>query len=152
MMEISRWLAKFNALSKESDNLYRGLAREWGGSECALWILYTLRAEKPPVTQKAICDILHAPKQTVNSAMKALEAGGYLRLEPGPDRRRKQVVLTEAGERLARESADKIILAEEAAFGAMTEPEREMFLILMGRFVRALREEIQEIKRKETEA
>ena len=127
MMEISRWLAKFNALSKESDNLYRGLARELGGSECAL-------------------------KQTVNSAMKALEAGGYLRLEPGPDRRRKQVVLTEAGERLARESADKIILAEEAAFGAMTEPEREMFLILMGRFVRALREEIQEIKRKETEA
>lgn len=151
-MEISRWLAKYNALSKESDNLYRGLVRELGGSECALWILYTLRAEKPPVTQKTICDILHAPKQTVNSAMKALEAGGYLRLEPGPDRRRKQVVLTEAGERLARESADKIILAEEAAFGAMTEPEREMFLILMGRFVRALREEIQEIKRKETEA
>ena len=32
MMEISRWLAKFNALSKESDNLYRGLARELGGS------------------------------------------------------------------------------------------------------------------------
>ena len=151
-MEISRWLAKYNALSKESDNLYRGLVRELGGSECALWILYTLRAEKPPVTQKTICDILHAPKQTVNSAMKALEAGGYLRLEPGPDRRRKQVVLTEAGESLARESADKIILAEEAAFGAMTEPEREMFLILMGRFVRALREEIQEIKREETEA
>lgn len=151
-MEISRWLAKYNALSKESDNLYRGLVRELGGSECALWILYTLRAEKPPVTQKTICDILHVPKQTVNSAMKALEAGGYLRLEPGPDRRRKQVVLTEAGERLARESADKIILAEEAAFGAMTEPEREMFLILMGRFVRALREEIQEIKREETEA
>lgn len=151
-MEISRWLAKYNALSKESDNLYRGLVRELGGSECALWILYTLRAEKPPVTQKTICDILHAPKQTVNSAMKALEAGGYLRLEPGPDRRRKQVVLTEAGESLARESADKIILAEEAAFGAMTESEREMFLILMGRFVRALREEIQEIKREETEA
>lgn len=151
-MEISRWLAKYNALSKESDNLYRGLVRELGGSECALWILYTLRAEKPPVTQKTICDILHAPKQTVNSAMKALETGGYLRLEPGPDRRRKQVVLTEAGERLARESADKIILAEEAAFGAMTEPEREMFLVLMGRFVRALREEIQEIRRKETEA
>lgn len=151
-MEISRWLAKYNALSKESDNLYRGLVRELGGSECALWILYTLRAEKPPVTQKTICDILHAPKQTVNSAMKALEAGGYLRLEPGPDRRRKQVVLTEAGERLARESADKIIFAEEAAFGAMTESEREMFLILMGRFVRALRDEIQEIKREETEA
>ena len=151
-MEISRWLAKYNALSKESDNLYRGLVRELGGSECALWILYTLRAEKPPVTQKTICDILHAPKQTVNSAMKALETGGYLRLEPGPDRRRKQVVLTEAGERLARESAYKIILAEEAAFGAMTEPEREMFLVLMGRFVRALREEIQEIRRKETEA
>ncbi|MDO4388275.1 MAG: MarR family transcriptional regulator [Eubacteriales bacterium] len=151
-MEISRWLAKYNALSKESDNLYRGLVRELGGSECALWILYTLRAEKPPVTQKTICDILHAPKQTVNSAMKALEAGGYLRLEPGPDRRRKQVVLTEAGERLARGSADKIIFAEEAAFEAMTESEREMFLILMGRFVRALREEIQEIKREETEA
>ena len=68
-----------------------------------------------------------------------------LSFAPGEDTR-------EAGERLARESADKIILAEEASFGAMTEPEREMFLILMGRFVRALREEIQEIKRKETEA
>ena len=75
-MEISRWLAKYNALSKESDNLYRGLVRELGGSECALWILYTLRAEKPPVTQKTICDILHAPKQTVNSAMRRLEADG----------------------------------------------------------------------------
>ena len=150
-MEISQWLTRYNALSKENDNLYRDMVRKLGGSECALWILYTLRAEKPPVTQKIICDLLRVPKQTVNSAMKMLESEGYLRLEPGPDRRSKQAVLTEKGERLARGSADKIILAEEAAFRSMTESEREMFLILMGRFVRALREEIREIQWEEME-
>ena len=74
---IDPWLLEYNTLLKDNDNIYRGAARRLGISDCALWILYSLRAECQPLTQKQLCLLMYLPKQTVNSALKAMEAEGY---------------------------------------------------------------------------
>ena len=53
--------------------MYRSAAKSCGISECAFWILYTLRVEEKPFTQAEICEFLIEPKQTVHSALKKLE-------------------------------------------------------------------------------
>lgn len=67
-------LIAFNRETKKLDDVYRSAAKSCGISECAFWILYTLRVEEKPFTQAEICEFLIEPKQTVNSALKKLEA------------------------------------------------------------------------------
>lgn len=137
---LDPWLKRYNNILKESDSFYRNAARRLGVPECALWILYTLRAEEPPVTQKRLCQQLLQPKQTINSALKSLEAEGYLTLSAGEDRRTRVITLTEKGAVLAGQTADRIIQAEQGAFQAMEPEEAEEFLRLYKKYVERLEE------------
>ena len=133
-------LIAFNRETKKLDDVYRSAAKSCGISECAFWILYTLRVEEKPFTQAEICEFLIEPKQTVNSALKKLVAEGYLALSSGADQRSKLVRLTPKGEQLARARIDRIPEAEAAALRAMTPDERGALIRLTGRF-RALLEQ-----------
>lgn len=119
-------LIAFNRETKKLDDVYRSAAKSCGISECAFWILYTLRVE--------ICEFLIEPKQTVNSALKKLEAEGYLTLSAGADQRSKRVCLTEKGERFVKAHVDRVPEAEAAALGAMTAAERDALIRLTGRY------------------
>ena len=99
-MEQRGALAAYNELYKEQDDLYRAVARGFGLSDCAFWVLYALREAERPMTQSDVCAAVYQPKQTVHSALKKLEGEGYLRLAEGRDRRSKYLVLTERGETL----------------------------------------------------
>ena len=132
---LDPWLKRYNNILKESDHFYRKAARRLGVPECALWILYTLRTEEPPLTQKRLCQQMLQPKQTINSALKSLEAEGCLTLSAGEDRRTRVITLTEKGADLARRTADRIIQAEQAAFQAMEPEEAEAFLRLFKQYV-----------------
>lgn len=101
-------LIAFNRETKKLDDVYRSAAKSCGISECAFWILYTLRVEEKPFTQAEICEFLIEPKQTVNSALKKLEAEGYLTLSAGADQRSKRVCLTEKGERFVKAHVDRV--------------------------------------------
>ena len=129
-MEQNAWqmLLAYNKEVKKLDDLYRCAAKRCGISECAFWILYTLRAEDRQFTQTEICEFLQEPKQTVNSALKKLEAEGYLALVSGADQRSKRVVLTERGERFAAAQVDRVPEAEAGALGAMTPQARAALL------------------------
>ena len=70
----------YNGLQKESNQLYRLLSKHYGISDSECWILYVLREEGRPLTQTELCNTLYLSKQTVNSALKSLEADGYIRL------------------------------------------------------------------------
>ena len=118
-------LIAFNRETKKLDDVYRSAAKSCGISECAFWILYTLRVEEKSFTQAEICEFLIEPKQTVNSALKKLEAEGYLTLSAGADQRSKRVCLTEKGERFVKAHVDRVPEAEAAALGAMTAAERD---------------------------
>lgn len=85
-------------------------------------------------TQAEICEFLIEPKQTVNSALKKLEAEGYLTLSAGADQRSKRVCLTEKGERFVKAHVDRVPEAEAAALGAMTAAERDALIRLTGRY------------------
>ena len=127
-------LIAFNRETKKLDDVYRSAAKSCGISECAFWILYTLRVEEKPFTQAEICEFLIEPKQTVNSALKKLEAEGDLTLSAGANQRSKRVCLTEKGERFVKAHVDRVPEAEAAALGTMTAAERDALIRLTGRY------------------
>ena len=139
-----KMLLEYNKETKRLDDLYRCAAKQCGISECAFWILYTLRAEERQFTQAEICEFLIEPKQTVHSALKKLEAEGYLARTSGADLRSKRVLLTEKGEQFAREWIDRVPEAEAAALGAMPEAERAAFVRGLHSFCRLLEEGLRE--------
>ncbi len=135
----------YNSIMKENDNIYRDLARKLGLSECGLWILYALRAEYVAPVPSEICAVLHQPKQTIHSALKKLETDGCIELTQGKDHRSKQILLTDAGLRLCRDTVDRVIAAERAALSALSAEERKVFLNVFSKFTGFFKEQADRI-------
>ena len=145
-LSFMKFIRSYNGLYKESNGIYHRLARHYGLSDSAFWILYTLREAGGPVSQRQLCQELYLSKQTVNSALKSLEGAGYLRLESAPDsRKNKEIHLTVLGEELLRRAADPVFAMEERAFLRLTEEEREAILRLGRRHLDLLREEAERL-------
>ena len=139
---------EFNRICKENNEIYHGVTRALGLTDCAFWILYTLRESEGEYTQRDLCAVLCEPKQTVNSALKNLEGAGYLRLESPPDNRKsKEIRLTPSGEELMRRTVDPVFAMEERAFQRLTVEEREAILRLGRRNLDLLREEAERLLR-----
>lgn len=118
----------------ENTLLYHRLARACGLPDCAFWLLYTLRSEEAPLTQTQLSEQLSLPKQTVNSALKKLEAAdGNLK--------NKRVCLTEAGEAFLRRTVDRVFGVESAAAARLTEEERSALVALSQKLLDAFRAE-----------
>ena len=109
---LSKKMLELNEIMKETDDLYRNLAKKFKMSDCMIWILYILREDDRSVTQSDICNMMYMPKQTVNSSLKKMEAEGYIELLNINDKRSKQVCLTEKGVDLANNTVDIIISKE----------------------------------------
>ena len=128
-MDFSYFNEEYNRLYKEEDNLYHRLARHFGLSDSAFWILYTLEAAQKPLTQTELCEYLSLSKQTIHSGFKQLEGEGRLCLSSGPGRN-KYIHLTEAGQDLVRRTARPVLELEEQAFLGMEEQARDSLLTL----------------------
>lgn len=123
-------LYEYNNVLKSIDDCYRNIAKRYGFSEAAFWTLYTLRMEPGNITQSDVCTVLYQPKQTVNSALKKLESEGYITLTPS-GAHTKNISLTKSGTKLCEQTVDKVIEAECAALGNMTDEESENMTALM---------------------
>lgn len=144
--ELRALLSIYNGLYKETDEIYHALAKHFGLSDCAFWILYFVRERGEAYTQTELCDMLFLSKQTVNSALKSLERKGYLQQETSADdRRNKRLSLTPAGAGFATETIDRVFALEEKAFARFTERERETYLSLARQHVDQLRGEADKI-------
>lgn len=144
--KVSRGLFEFNNIFKESDNIYREFAKFFGMSECVFWILYCLRSEYTEMTQKSICGSLFIPKQTINSALKKLEADGYIELSRcGGNRRSKEIILTAEGMRLCADTVDRLIEVENFTLKSLSENEREMLLELFRKHTELLKNNVKEL-------
>ena len=133
MVEQNARLFSLNTVWKENSDIYRRMAKSIGLTETELWILYTLRVEPGEITQSRMCEFLHEPKQTVNSALKKMEAGGLLVLESGQNRRAKTIRLTETGLRLAQKTVDRVWQTETLALSQFSEEDAERMFALMRR-------------------
>ena len=100
-------LFALNETWKENADIYRRMAKQLNLTDTVMWVLYTLRIEPGEMTQSQMCEFLHEPKQTVNSALKKMEADGLITLQSGANRRTKTIHLTDAGLALARKTADR---------------------------------------------
>lgn len=135
MEDMKNSLHKLNSIFKEGDEIYRMAAKRTGLPDCAFWILYTLRADGSDQTQSEICEALYQPKQTVNSALKKLEAEGYIALMAEGDRRSKRLRLTGKGLGLAEKTVDRVISRELKALSQLTAEEQKSFLRLYRKYI-----------------
>ena len=130
---------------KETDDLYRNLAKKFKMSDCMIWILYILREDDRSVTQSDICNMMYMPKQTVNSSLKKMESEGYIELLNINDKRSKQVCLTEKGVDLANNTVDIIISKENNALSKMDKEEQALFINLFKKYKDLFKESFMEI-------
>ena len=137
-----------NEIYKKTNAIYRDAAKRFGVPECTFWILYTLRETGRPVTQSEIRDITQSPSQTINSALKKLEADGMVRLENQNDRRKKQIILTEKGVSFAERTADQMIAMETKAMQSLSDEEQSRMLDVMRRYAEALDKEVRGVHKK----
>lgn len=133
MKAVSTRLFALNETWKENSNIYRQMAKQMNLTDMAMWTLYTLRIEPGEMTQCRMCEFLHEPKQTINSALKKMEADGLITLQSGSNRRMKTIHLTAAGEALARETADRVAETEQQALSQFSEEEANQLFSLVRR-------------------
>lgn len=81
-------------------------------------------------------------RQTVGSALRALERQGlvYLETEAG---RNRPVRLTQAGETVCRERVAPVAAAEEAIWNGWTEADRSAYLRLSRQYLEDLRAQVE---------
>lgn len=152
-LTFQEFLTTFNELYSASSGVYHMLAKQFGLSDCAFWILYTIRERKRPFTQAALCAALSLPKQTVNSALKALERDGYLALRScEKSRREKYIELTPAGADFAVRTVDYVFELERRAFLQLAPEERAQLLRLSEKHLFALKREAEALCRGEEAA
>lgn len=136
---MQQMLVRFNRLFKRMDDCYRQAAKASGLPECTFWILYFLREDAAPITQHELCQRMLQAKQTVNTALKKMEADGWIRLSPAPaDRRSRLLELTPSGQEVARRTADVVLKAEKEAYACFSASERQLYLSLLEKHAQAL--------------
>lgn len=146
MNDIFSQLIEFNQLYKELDRLYHNYAKDCGLSDSILWILYSIYESKGIYTQKNLCELWSYNKQTVNSALKNLEANGFITLEAIPDNRKnKQIILTDSGNELIEQFIKPLMEAEQNSFRKMDDNERNEFLRVTKKYIDLLQAEISDL-------
>ena len=91
-----------------------------------------------------ICKNSGISKQTVNSAIRSLEADDILHLVRHTGRSKK-VVLTEKGKDYVRQTVAKLYQAEQNAFDSWSEEEISTYIALMEKYNDCFRRQIEEL-------
>ena len=130
-------LKRLNCLLSEMDAAYHEAAQRQGLNDSSSRILYALCELGSPASLRAVCESTGLSKQTVNSALRKLEADGILYLEPS-GARSKRVCLTEAGLRVADATAGRI-------FDGGPAEDVQQYLGLMERYLQTFRCKLPEL-------
>lgn len=138
---LSEEMKRFNHLNGEIEAVYHEISLRLGLSDSASKILYTICNEGDSCLLNDICKLSGLSKQTINSALRKLEADGILYLKQA-DGRKKRVCLTEQGKCLAEKTAMRIIEAENEIFAGWTAEERKTYLALTQKYLVGIKEKV----------
>lgn len=134
-------------LYKEADRIYYEFARDCGLSTCAYWMMYDVERAGGTIALRELSDSWAYSKQTINSAIKVLEAKGLIVLDfVEGSRRNKTASFTEAGEAFADRFVRPAQRAERRAFCSLSVEERAAFLRMARAYTRALMAELGRIR------
>ena len=135
---------KLNYLHSEIDALYHMSSLKLGISDSVSIVMYVICDLGEGCMLSDIYKSSGVSKQTVNSAIRSLEADGVLMLEQA-DGRSKRVRLTEKGREFERNTAARLLQAELDAFDDWTEDEIGALIKLTEKYLRSFRAEIEKL-------
>ena len=141
---ISSELRRFNHLLGETEGVYHEAALRLGLSDSGMKVLYAICNEGDRCPLRTVCRLSGMSKQTVNSALRKLEAEGTVYLEPA-GARNKDVCLTERGRELVRRTVIPLMELEDEIYASWTREEIQIYLALTQRFLAALRENVRRL-------
>lgn len=137
-------LGKISINEKLFNSLYKGASARFALPEGRMWILYFLILSDEAVTQLDIAERLMLPKQTVNSAAAWLAESGYIELQKIEGSKKKRMLLTDSGRRLAESTVEKMLAAECRAVEQMGQEKIEAYLSLYTEFYECMRQQFEE--------
>lgn len=137
-------VSQINYLSSEIDALYHQASLKLGISDSVSIVLYTVYVAGECCLLRDIYKKSGISKQTVNSAIRSLEADNILFLEQHTGRAKK-VVLTAHGKDFAKETVGKLFEAEIRIFHAWPEKEIQTYISLMEKFTEDFRRQLETI-------
>lgn len=141
---ISRELRRYNYLFGETGAAYHEMYLKLGMSDSAISILYAVLENGDKCPLQEVCHYTGLSKQTINSALRKLEAEGIVYLEmAGP--KKKNVCLTEAGKILAEKTAGRVLAAEDEIFASWPQEDVDKYLELTESFLLALKEKTKKL-------
>lgn len=145
-MKTAEYIMQIEQQRKEQDAIYRSVAVRYGLSDTALWVLYLVSEDCGDLTQQDLCRQSCCSKQTINTAVSSLVRNGLLELTPIPGtRNHKKVHLTQAGWEMANRTTKNLKVAEENAYGRLTEAELQTYLEITSKLTVSLREETEKL-------
>lgn len=142
--EIKSTLERFNLLLSEMDAVYHDAALKMGISDSAMMILYTVRNLNDDCLLSDIIHMSGVSKQTINSALRKLEAEDILYLEAAGTRK-KRVRLTEKGKALADCTVGRLIEIENNIFRSWSDEERKIYMELTQRYLLMLQDGVEKL-------
>lgn len=112
---ITRKMKRFNYLLGEIDDAYHDAALKFGLSDSAMIVLYAVCGNGGSCPIDDTCRLSGVRKQTVNSALRKLEAEGVVYLE-AINEKRKRICLAENGKVLTDRTVTRLITIENDIF------------------------------------
>lgn len=141
---ITDGLKRFNYLASEIDAVYHEAALKLGLSDSAMTILYIICNHGDHCLLNDICKLSGASKQTINSALRKLEAEDIVYLETFSGKK-KMVCLTDKGKNLAESTVVRLIELENDIFNSWSKTELEMYLELTQRYLTSLKTKVKDL-------
>lgn len=141
---IDNELKRFNYLTTEIDAAYHEAALKLGLSDSAMMILYTVCNYGEKCLLNNITRSSGISKQTVNSALRKLEAESIVYLEASGGRK-KLVCLTDKGKDLVKNTVLRIINIENKIFGSWSEEDRKIYIELTQKYLTVFKEKIKSL-------
>ncbi len=139
--KINAKMLSLNFVVSEIDAVYHTAAGLLGLSDSALGVLYGICCCGESCRLSDIYKLSGMPKQTVNSAIRKMEAKKLLYLE-NADGKSKKVILTKDGQELAKQTVMRLIAAENRIVASWAERDMEQFIELNRRYAEDLRKEL----------
>ena len=142
---LSEDMKRFNYLANEIDNAYHEAALKLHLSDSSMLILYAICSGGK--TYYPLCDVYNLSgisKQTLNSALRKLEAEGivYLRLF---GKKKKMIHLTDKGNEIVTNTVARLIEIENMIFNSWTKDEQNTYLELTQRYLNDFKEKIKHL-------
>ena len=135
---------RINYMASELQSIYHQSSLKLGISDSASTVLYAIYVTGNACLLSDIYKNSGISKQTVNSAIRGLEADGILYLEQHTGRA-KRAVLTAKGQEYAQRTAARLYQAEVAAFDSWTEGEISTYLHLIEKYNECFRQQIERL-------